>query len=178
MSGLTTLAAVKQAIMAAKTYIATQISDLAATVEGLFTDIDQDLTAHTGNNTIHVTGEERTTWNGKQSQITANGILKGDGAGGVTAAVQGTDFPAPTAVYTSTLTASGWVDGVQTVTITGLAADADGTVGYADGLTDEQITAMLAASIIKTGQAANSITFRAMGTVPAVDIPVVVVVVG
>lgn len=33
--------------------------------------------------------------NGKQSQITASGILKGDGNGGVTAAVAGTDYLAP-----------------------------------------------------------------------------------
>ena len=31
-------------------------------------------------------------WNGKQNKITASGILKGDGAGGVSAAVPGTDY--------------------------------------------------------------------------------------
>lgn len=31
-------------------------------------------------------------WNGKQNKITAAGLLKGDGAGGVSAAVPGTDY--------------------------------------------------------------------------------------
>lgn len=206
MSNLSKLSAVKQAIMAAKLYFTTQLSELAGTVQSLFEDIGNDLDAHTSNTTVHVTSEEKSAWDAKlsaesdptvpawakaankptytasevgaQPTITANGILKGDGAGGVTAAAQGTDYPAPSVSYAATLTASGWVDGVQTVTITGLAADADGTVGYADGLTDEQLSAMLGACIVKTAQAENSVTFRAMGTVPTVDIPIVAVVVG
>lgn len=38
---------------------------------------------------------------GKQNKITANGILKGDGAGGVSAAAPGTDYMPPVAVTTS-----------------------------------------------------------------------------
>ena len=38
---------------------------------------------------------------GKQNKITANGILKGDGAGGVTDAATGTDYMPPVAVTTS-----------------------------------------------------------------------------
>ena len=38
------------------------------------------------------------TADGKQANITAQGILKGDGAGGVTAAVAGTDYQAPITV--------------------------------------------------------------------------------
>ena len=39
-----------------------------------------------------VTSNVQTQLNGKQANITANGILKGDGSGGVTAAVAGTDY--------------------------------------------------------------------------------------
>ena len=42
----------------------------------------------------------------KQNKITASGILKGDGAGGVSAAVAGTDYQAPAAQATA-LPASG-----------------------------------------------------------------------
>ena len=42
----------------------------------------------------------------KQNKITARGILKGDGAGGVSAAVAGTDYQAPPATATA-LPASG-----------------------------------------------------------------------
>lgn len=38
---------------------------------------------------------------GAQEEITANGILKGDGAGGVTAAIQGTDYATPAMIPTS-----------------------------------------------------------------------------
>lgn len=43
-----------------------------------------------------------TALEGKQASITASGILKGNGSGGVTAAVAGTDYQAPLAAYTST----------------------------------------------------------------------------
>lgn len=39
---------------------------------------------------------------GKQSSITASGILKGNGSSGVTAAVAGTDYQSPLSAYTST----------------------------------------------------------------------------
>ena len=44
---------------------------------------------------------------GKQASITASGILKGNGAGGVTAAVAGTDYQAPLAASTATPLADG-----------------------------------------------------------------------
>ena len=53
--------------------------------------------------------------NGKQDQITASGILKGDGAGGVSAAVKGTDYAAPSVSFTVTLSASGWSEKTQMV---------------------------------------------------------------
>lgn len=39
--------------------------------------------------------ENKAAWSGKQEKITAAGILKGDGAGGITAAEAGTDYAAP-----------------------------------------------------------------------------------
>ena len=66
-----------------------------------------DLTSHTGNTTAHITAEERTAWNGKQGKITASGLLKGDGSGGVTAAVAGTDYATPSSVATAQSTAEG-----------------------------------------------------------------------
>lgn len=38
--------------------------------------------------------QARQDLNGKQATITASGILKGDGSGGITAATAGTDYPA------------------------------------------------------------------------------------
>ena len=44
----------------------------------------------------------------KQAKITTSGILKGNGAGGVSAAVKGTDYAGPSVGVTATLRASGW----------------------------------------------------------------------
>ena len=48
--------------------------------------VQSNLDGHTGNTTVHITAAERTKWNGKQDKITAQGVLQGDGMGGVTAA--------------------------------------------------------------------------------------------
>lgn len=49
----------------------------------------------------------------KQAKITASGILKGNGSGGVSAATKGTDYGA--LAFTVTLTAAGWSSNAQTV---------------------------------------------------------------
>ena len=53
-----------------------------------------ELPGHIANGDIHVTAEQKTAWNGKQPKIMANGLLKGDGNGGVSAAAAGTDYAA------------------------------------------------------------------------------------
>lgn len=50
------------------------------------------LQSHIEDSTGHVTAEERSVWDEKQNQITATGILKGDGSGGVAMAVAGSDY--------------------------------------------------------------------------------------
>ncbi len=49
----------------------------------------------------------------KQDKITASGILKGDGSGGVSAATKGTDYGA--LAFTVTLAAAGWSSNAQTI---------------------------------------------------------------
>jgi hypothetical protein len=84
--------------------------------------------------------------------------------------------------YTATLTAAGWTGSsapyTQTVTVSGLPAGAKGTVGLADAATDEQYEAAVAAMLRKTAQASNSITIKAYGEKPSVNIPIVVLEVG
>lgn len=58
-------------------------------------DAEEALQTHKEDTTVHITAEEREAWNAKQSKITASGLLKGDGEGGVSAAVAGTDYVAP-----------------------------------------------------------------------------------
>ena len=77
----------------------------------------------------------------------------------------------------ATLTAAGWSDGVQSLAVFGVTATANGSLRIAQSATDEQFAAWSAAQPRVTAQAAGSLTVKAAGTVPAVDIPVEVVMV-
>ena len=115
----------------------------------------------------------------KQSKITASGILNGDGAGGVSAAVKGTDYAGPSVSVSATLTAAGWdADAkTQTVSVAGVTATANGSLRIAQSATDDQFTAWGAAQPRVTAQADGSITVKLSGTVPTIDIPVEVLIV-
>ena len=116
---------------------------------------------------------------GKQDKITTSGILKGDGSGGVSAAVKGTDYAGPSVGVTVTLSASGWdADAkTQTVSVSGVTASSNGSLRIAQSATDEQFTAWGSAQPRVTAQADGSITVKIAGTVPTIDIPVEVVIV-
>ena len=116
---------------------------------------------------------------GKQARITASGLLKGDGAGGVSAAVKGTDYAGPSVSVSATLTAAGWdADAkTQTVSVAGVTATANGSLRIAQSATDDQFTAWGAAQPRVTAQADSSITVKLAGTVPTIDIPVEVLIV-
>ena len=77
----------------------------------------------------------------------------------------------------ATLTAAGWSNGVQSLAVSGVTATANGSLRIAQSATDEQFAAWSAAQPRVTAQAAGSLTVKAAGTVPAVDIPVEVVMV-
>lgn len=77
----------------------------------------------------------------------------------------------------ATLTAAGWSNGVQTLAVSGVTASANGSLRIAQSATDEQFAAWGAAQPRVTAQAAGTLTVKAAGAVPAVDIPVEVVMV-
>ena len=116
---------------------------------------------------------------GKQARITAGGMLKGDGAGGVSAAVKGTDYAGPSVGVSATLSASGWDEDakIQTVSVAGVTAGTNGSLRIAQYATDEQFAAWGAAQPRVTAQADGSITVKLAGTVPTIDIPVEVLIV-
>ena len=116
---------------------------------------------------------------GKQARITAGGLLKGDGAGGVSAAVKGTDYAGPSVGVSATLSASGWDEDakIQTVSVAGVTATANGSLRIAQSATDDQFTAWGAAQPRVTAQADGSSTVKLAGTVPTIDIPVEVLIV-
>ena len=77
---------------------------------------------------------------------------------------------------TFTLPASGWSSGAQTVTVTGVTASMSGIFAVQTGLTDTQYEAAVNAQLYLSAQAANSVTIKAFGDTPEIDIPCVILV--
>ena len=120
--------------------------------------------------------------NGKQAKITASGLLKGDGAGGVTTATKGTDYAGTSKTVTATLLAASWTGTsapyTYTLAVTGVTANSNQELLPALTITEEQLTALQAANIQDGGQAANSVTLTAFGDKPTIDLPIRVIVRG
>ena len=91
----------------------------------------------------------------KQDKITVQGIVKGDGAGGVSAAQSGVDFALPATLYTATLPVAGWSDKSQTVTVTGVTTTNNILVMPQKASSEDYYTAEVEAIV----QATDSLTF-------------------
>ena len=111
----------------------------------------------------------------KQAKITASGILKGNGAGGVSAAVKGTDYAAPSVGVSVTLRASGWNANAktQTVSVAGVTATANCIITAAP----DSYMAYAEAGVRCTAQGAGTLTF-ACETVPTADVAANVLILG
>ena len=109
----------------------------------------------------------------KQNKITARGILKGDGAGGVSAAVAGTDYQAPAADTVVTASASAWSNNTITLSVTGVMTDSKLEIGLSETATDEQYAAATAAQIRATGSGDGTVTLKA-ATAPTIDLPIII----
>ena len=75
-------------------------------------------------------------------------------------------------VGTGTALATGWTGQQNTVTITGLPASVTGIVGVSGSAGDDAWQAAVAAVLRPVSQAAGSVTIKALGTPPDVDIPI------
>ena len=109
----------------------------------------------------------------KQNKITASGILKGDGAGGVSAAVAGTDYQAPATDAVVTASASAWSNNTITLSVTGVMTDSKLEIGLSDTATDEQYAAATAAQIRATGSGDGTVTLKAVAA-PTIDLPIII----
>lgn len=137
----------------------------------------------------------------KQSKITTNGILKGDGEGSITAAEETevelveltadsigaaskeyVDSVATGTTLSVTLASASWTGTAApyTYTISNAAITATSTqeLSPATDITADQLTALQNANIIDGGQAGGSMTLKAFGEKPSVDIPVRIIVKG
>lgn len=86
----------------------------------------------------------------KQNKITASGILKGNGSGGVSAAVAGTDYQTPFETTTLTIETSEWTNNSVSKTVSGMTATALVFVEFSDKITDYTVA-----------QSTNTLTFTA-----------------
>ena len=109
----------------------------------------------------------------KQDKITVQGIVKGDGAGGVSAAQSGVDLAVPATLYTATLTVAGWSNKSQTVTVTGVTTTNNILVMPQKASSEDYYTAEVEAIV----QATDSLTF-ACETVPTVALIVDIIILG
>lgn len=110
-----------------------------------------------------------TAISGKQAQITVSGLLKGNGSGGVSAAVAGTDYQKPVVAATGILSASGWKNNSQTINLSNVAANSLVTVAPVP--TSQNRTAYLEAGVYCSVQGAGTLTF-VCEDVPSVNLNV------
>ena len=75
----------------------------------------------------------------------------------------------------ATLLASGWSNGKQTLMISDVKADTNGVISVAQDITEAQMEAAKNAGLNVSAQSAGSLTISASGTVPTINIPVVLI---
>lgn len=148
-------------------------TDLASAVQTSLGKADSALQSVPS--TYRTASAQDTIDNGKQAKITASGILKGTGAGGVSAAVKGTDYAAPSVGVSVTLRASGWNANTktQTVSVSGVTA----TVNLIITAAPDSYMAYAKAGVRCTAQGAGTLTF-ACETVPTSDVSANVLIIG
>ena len=126
----------------------------AQIVDKAFGNLQTDLSSHIGDDTKHITAEERKVWNEKASVKMVNFML-------ISSGWVGTEAP-----YS------------QTVSVSGVTATSDGSVGIADSATDSQWNAAVSSQLRKTAQGADSITIKAYGDKPSLDLPCSITIMG
>lgn len=110
-----------------------------------------------------------TVISGKQAKITVSGLLKGNGSGGVSAAVAGTDYQSPVTSATVTLSANAWNGNSQTIRVSNVTAGSLVTVAPVP--TAQNRTAYLEAGVYCSAQGAGTLTF-VCEDVPSVNLNV------
>lgn len=118
-----------------------------------------------------------------QQKITANGMLKANGSGGVSAASAETDYALPVTEVSATLSAALWSGSsapfTQNIVVSGMTAAKKGvSAGLSNAATDEEFEVALAAVLHASAQGTNYVTIKAHGEKPAVNLPVLVQIKG
>lgn len=80
--------------------------------------------------------------------------------------------PTPSTIKSVTLAAASWSSGTYKISDSLITASSNQEVLTAVGITSAQYNALCKAQIVDGGQAAGSMTLKALGTVPTIDIPI------
>ena len=85
---------------------------------------------------------------------------------------------AKSSLITATLLATNWADTSYTLAVAGVRIDSAVEILPGSAITEDQLEALQGANIQDGGQTAGSITLKAFGDVPTIDIPIRVIVRG
>jgi hypothetical protein len=117
-----------------------------------------------------------------QRKITASGLLKGNGDGGVMEAEGGEDYGIPAVEVSATLASTSWSGSAapytQGVSVSGMTAAKKAFAGLPATATQAQYKAAAKAKLRVSSQGTDTVTVTAEGTKPTISIPILVTMVG
>ena len=103
------------------------------------------------------------------------GQLSTDAAGNLQVQINALKNTISTTTKSITLTASGWSSGTYTISDNLITNTSNQEIIPSPSISADQYKALVKASLVATGQSAGSITIKAFGATPAIDIPVTVI---
>ena len=115
-----------------------------------------------------MSASDKTTLDGLSSDAQGiNGILNG-----LSKSVAQNEYNISSTTKEITLTAASWSSGSYTITDDLITETSNQEVIPAMGITPDQYSALCAAQLVDGGQTTGSLTLKALGTVPTIDIPI------
>lgn len=103
------------------------------------------------------------------------GQLSTDAAGNLQAQINALKNTISTTTKSITLSASGWSSGTYTISDNLITNTSNQEIIPSPSISADQYKALVKASLVATGQSAGSITIKAFGATPTIDIPVTVI---
>lgn len=103
------------------------------------------------------------------------GQLSTDAAGNLQVQINALKNTISTTTKSITLSASGWSSGTYTISDSLITATSNQEIIPSPSISADQYKALVKASLVATGQSAGSITIKAFGATPTIDIPVTVI---
>lgn len=103
------------------------------------------------------------------------GQLSTDAAGNLQTQINALKTTISTTTKSITLSASGWSSGTYTISDSLITTTSNQEIIPSPSISADQYKALVKASLVATGQSARSVTIKAFGATPTIDIPVTVI---